>query len=94
VGYNERREFGESIRTGSHNVVVGQEHNFSRFGGLVVGFRNEISGDFAAVSGGLINTASGDFAAVSGGRDVVQEATDGWAAGSFGGEISGSFRSP
>ena len=54
VGYNEPREpeFGENIRTGSHNVVVGQRHNFSRFGGLVVGDVNEISGDFASVSGG------------------------------------------
>lgn len=34
VGYNEPRAsvFGENIRTGSHNVVVGPEHNFSRFG--------------------------------------------------------------
>jgi hypothetical protein len=36
VGYNEPREFEENIRTGSHNVVVGQQHNFSRVGGLVV----------------------------------------------------------
>ena len=56
-----------NIRTGSHNVVVGKRHNFSRFGGLVVGFFNTISGDFAVVSGGVDNTASGDFAAVSGG---------------------------
>jgi hypothetical protein len=67
VGYNERREFGENMRTGSHNVVVGQFHNFSRFGGLVVGDFNEISGDFAVVSGGQRNTASGDRSAVSGG---------------------------
>ena len=40
------------IRTGSHNVVVGQSHNFSRFGGLVVGRFNTISGEFASVSGG------------------------------------------
>jgi hypothetical protein len=59
VGYNEPRgeEEGQNIRTGSHNVVVGQRHNFSRFGGLVVGFRNEISGDFASVSGGFNITA-------------------------------------
>ena len=66
VGYNEPREF-EDIRTGSHNVVVGQGHNFSRFGGLVVGAFNTISGDFASVSGGQSNTASGVVAAVSGG---------------------------
>jgi hypothetical protein len=79
VGYNEsRREsitceenpsdpFCPDIRTGSHNVVVGQQHNFSRFGGLVVGASNTISGDFAVVSSGENNTASGLFAAVSGG---------------------------
>jgi hypothetical protein len=66
VGYNEARE-GENVRTGSHNVVVGQGHNFSSFGGLVVGRQNEISGAFAAVSGGFDNTASGASAAVSGG---------------------------
>jgi hypothetical protein len=126
VGYNEPREFEgtENIRTGSHNVVVGQEHNFSRFGGLVVGLRNEISGNFtvvssgtgnmasadlasvsggqgntassggASVSGGFGNTASGLSASVSGGQNIIQENDLGWAAGLFGDEISGSFRSP
>jgi hypothetical protein len=34
VGYNEPRapDFGETIRTGSHNAVIGSEHHFSRFG--------------------------------------------------------------
>jgi hypothetical protein len=68
VGYNEPRPpDAETIRAGSHNVVVGQEHNFSRFGGLVVGAFNEISGDFASVSGGQRNTASGESSSVSGG---------------------------
>jgi hypothetical protein len=55
VGYNELRdpEFFENIRTGSHNVVVGQQHDFSRFGGLVVGRFNTISGDFAVVGLGV-----------------------------------------
>jgi hypothetical protein len=60
VGYNELRPSDpelpeENIRTGSHNVVVGEQHN-------------TISGDFAVVSGGSANTASGFAAAVSGGR--------------------------
>jgi hypothetical protein len=66
VGYNEPRQ-GGNVETGSHNVVVGQGHNFSSFGGLVVGRQNEISGAFAAISGGFDNTASGASAAVSGG---------------------------
>jgi hypothetical protein len=71
VGYNESRApvFGEEdIRTGSLSVVVRQYHNFSGFGGLVVGRTNEISGDFASVSGGDGNVASGNFASVSGGQ--------------------------
>jgi hypothetical protein len=66
VGYNEPRE-SENIRTGSHNIVVGRFNNFSRFGGLVVGQLNTISGDFASVSGGSDNTASGEFSSVIGG---------------------------
>ena len=61
------RRFSENIRTGSHNVVVGQRHNFSRFGGLVVGDHNTISGDFASVSGGDQH-GQRLVASVSGGR--------------------------
>jgi hypothetical protein len=83
VGYNEPRSEGtENIRTGSHNVVVGQRHNFSRFGGLVVGDLNTISGDFSSVSGGIVNTASGQAASISGG--AVNTASGPWAAVSGG----------
>jgi hypothetical protein len=86
VGYNESRVpdvGGEDIRTGSHNVVVGKRHNFSRFGGLVVGDTNTISGDFTVVSGGRFNTASGDFSAVSGG---FGNTASGFAAAVSGGQ--------
>ncbi len=87
VGYNELRNNPDfpDVRTGSHNVVVGQQHNFSRFGGLVVGEFNTISGDFAAVSGGLSNTASGTSASVSGGN--VNTASGGWSSVS-GGQVN------
>jgi hypothetical protein len=69
VGYNEPRppQTTPNIRTGSHNVVVGSLHNFSSFGGLVVGLANEISGIFSSVSGGAGNIASGRWSSVSGG---------------------------
>jgi hypothetical protein len=94
VGYHEPRDSGEDQQTGSHNVVVGKQHQFSSFGGLVVGLQNEIRGAFASVSGGVRNTAAGEHTAISGGRDVRQEAKDGWAAGSMGAEVAGRFRSP
>jgi hypothetical protein len=63
VGYNEPHapDLGPNIRTGSHNVVVGSRHNFSRVGGLVVGDFNTISGAFASASGGHNRMAAGDF---------------------------------
>ena len=84
VGYNEPREGGENIRNGSHNVVVGKQHQFSSVGGLVVGLQNEIRGAFASISGGVRNTAAGAHASISGGKDVRQEEKEGWAAGSNG----------
>src|SRR5215510_16000104 len=68
VGYQEHRGDGfVDTRTGSHNVIVGRQHNYSSFGGLVVAQFNEISGPWASVSGGTRNIASGFNASVSGG---------------------------
>jgi hypothetical protein len=107
VGYNESR--GEDIRTGSHNVVVGIQHNFASVGGLVVGEFHTLSGDFAVVTGGQSNTASGSHSSVSGGQGNVASgdyATVGggffatassfgsWAAGAEGEEFVGRFLSP
>lgn len=68
IGYNELRLSSANYRGGSHNLVVGPQHNYSSFGGIVVGFHNTISGTFASVSGGFLNEASGTFASVSGGQ--------------------------
>lgn len=65
VGYNEAT--GGQTRTGSHNIVVGKEHEFTSFGGLVAGLSNTISGEYSSVTGGELNVASGLLASVSGG---------------------------
>ncbi len=67
VGYNELRSSGDD-RTGSHNVIIGKEHNYSSYGGLVVGRSNSTTGPYASVSGGAYSTASGRYSSVSGGR--------------------------
>jgi hypothetical protein len=98
VGYNESRAPGggpdsQDIRTGSHNVVVGQWHNFSRFGGVVFGFWNTISGDYASVTGRDINTASGPFAVVSGGTDNTASGDRAAVSGGVQNTASGLFSS-
>ncbi|RDV37656.1 hypothetical protein DV096_14225 [Bradymonadaceae bacterium TMQ3] len=66
VGYDESRAFGRN-KSGSHNLVVGSEHNYESYGGLVAGFRNTVSGSYAAISGGSASRASGEYSSISGG---------------------------
>ena len=72
IGYNALGSYqGEGdVRTGSHNLILGDRNNYSSFGGLVAGNNNTISGQYASVSAGTRNTASGDFASVSSGGVV------------------------
>lgn len=80
IGYNETG--GSSIpRNGSHNLIIGPEHAFSSYGGLVVGAANEISGPYASVCGGEDNVAKGLAAAVSGGRGNLASGQDAVVSG-------------
>lgn len=100
VGYNERRPGGgfPEIRVGSHNLIVGDFHEYSSYGGFVAGAGNNVTGPVASVCGGLFNrasglassvcggtgnVASGFFSSVSGGRDRSAENHLNWAAGSL-----------
>ena len=75
IGYNEddvlvgdgHSTYGDNDRGGSHHVVIGPEHSYSSYGGLVAGIANTVSDEYASVSGGQSNTASGYSASVSGG---------------------------
>jgi hypothetical protein len=102
VGYNEqtpqRGQGPREFRTGSHNLVVGERHTYTAFGGFVAGEANDITGEAASITGGKdneasgrlssvtgghLNIASGGGASVSGGQD--REAPDdfNWAAGNL-----------
>lgn len=89
VGYDEERDpaqgLGVSDKTGSHNLIVGPDHNYSSYGGLVAGVINTVSGAHASASGGAGNTASGDGSSVSGG--VANVASD-FVSSVSGGELN------
>ena len=60
LGYDEDSLAPSTIdpnRTGSHNLVVGADHEFTASGGAVFGFGNFISSDAASVTGGDCNAA-------------------------------------
>jgi len=58
---------GNNQKTGSHNLVVGDSHMYSQYGGVVFGAGNTINMPWATVTGGIGNTAAGEAASVSGG---------------------------
>ena len=58
-------------RSGSHNLVIGDEHSYTSHSGVVSGFNNEIGAPFACVSGGSSNFASAEGASVTGGEGNV-----------------------
>jgi len=68
IGYNEDVLNPPKARYGSHNLVVGSEHSYSSYGGIVAGYHNSISAEFASVTGGKNNSASGPFSSVTGGQ--------------------------
>lgn len=61
--------FGPNLRTGSHNIVVGRFHSFTRYGGLVAGEDNAITGEKASVLGGRRNHAGAEYAVISAGAE-------------------------
>ena len=69
IGYNAMgNDLGAGdVRTGSHNLVLGDQNNYTSFGGMVASSDNAISGRYASASGGTGNTASSYAASVSGG---------------------------
>lgn len=81
--------WGTDHKSGSHNVVVGIENAYSRYGGLVVGRRNVINRDYASVSGGWQNVASGQYSSVSGGFNNTSEGLGTSISGGQGNTASG-----
>lgn len=64
IGYNENQ--GKKAQTGSHNLVVGNEHGYSSYGGIVSGFNNEITGIYAVAAAGRNNVVSGAMSGIFG----------------------------
>jgi hypothetical protein len=59
--------WGRNHRSGSHNVVVGSEHSYSSYAGVVFGLANVVNSPYAGVTGGNFNVASGAYSSVTGG---------------------------
>jgi hypothetical protein len=91
VGYN-KGTFGQT-RTGSHNLVVGDEHEYTSSAGLVAGFNNTLASSEASVTGGTGNTASAQGASVCGGLSNTASDSDSSVTGGFNNVAGAPFAS-
>jgi hypothetical protein len=108
VGYNRGLPSRSGIdrRKGSHNLIVGDFHWYSSFGGFVAGSINRVTGPRASVCGGTgnratgfassvcgghANLATGDFSSVSGGQLNVASGESSSVSGGEGREAPGEF---
>ncbi len=57
----------KNITTGSHNLIVGDDHSYTSHGAIVAGFANISNDRFSSVLGGWRNLAAGNVSTVSGG---------------------------
>lgn len=92
VGYDEPRAQGAD-QSGSHNLVVGTEHNYSSYGGIVAGIYNAISGQWACVTGGTASQATGYASSVSGGSGGTASGGNSAVGGGLQNTASGDFAS-
>jgi hypothetical protein len=71
IGYNELVYADAADRTGSHNLVIGEGHSFTSYGGIVAGRRNHVLAENASVLGGQANRATGARSVVVAGQSNV-----------------------
>jgi hypothetical protein len=95
VGYNEKARrgggpFPHEIRTGSHNLVVGDLHSYRSYAGFVAGVNNKVTHGYASICGGGSNKAAGYASSISGGKGNVASGLDSSVSGGNANEASGN----
>ena len=68
IGYNALGNTHGDTRTGSHNLILGDQNSYSSYGGIVAGFNDAIGAQYASVTGGDNNAATGPYSSVTGGN--------------------------
>lgn len=81
--------WARSHKSGSHNVVIGNQNNYSRTSGLVVGYSNSITGELSSVTGGRENIAGGFASSISGGRHNIASGIYSSVSGGGGSDVGG-----
>lgn len=87
------RIWAQNHKTGSHNIVGGDQNSYSSYGGVVFGWYNAINRYYTAVTGGTLNVASGPTASISGGAQNTASGGSSNIGGGIQNTASGSHAS-
>lgn len=87
VGYDDNTD--NLPRTGSHNIITGDDNGWTSDGGLVGGEANELDAPQSAIIGGTLNTASGRHSSITGGRGNNAHGENSALIGGFGNTANG-----
>ena len=93
IGYDEDSMEPLTIdvnRTGSHNLIVGPQHEFTASGGMVSGFANATLANYAGVTGGECNTAGGALIPLKSCTSTAGTSEAAHVGGGFGNSASGN----
>ncbi len=82
-----------SLKGGSHYLVIGDQNNYSQYGGLVTGWRNTSNVGGANVTGGIYSNASAVRGRVSGGYLNTASGINSSVSGGWSNTASGSYAS-
>ena len=85
--------WGLTHKSGSHNLVVGDLHSYSQFGGFVAGSGNTINRGYASISGGTGNSAYDFYSSVSGGANNIASEIGASVSGGWYNTASGYYSS-
>merc|ERR1740124_695509 len=80
---------GDPFRMDSHNIIVGDGHEYSCYGGIVAGYENRIHGAYASAVGGSGNEASKERAATFGGHRNVASGYEAVVSGGWRNDATG-----
>jgi hypothetical protein len=92
-------ELGETAKTGSHNLVIGTQHEYTSYAGIVSGQRSRIVAPYATITGGRKHNVIGMFGSILGGslnnasgeQSSVCGGAGNWSRGSRASILGGSL---
>lgn len=89
VGYDQDN-LDSYARSGSNNLIVGDDSGWTSFGALLAGFDNRVGAEYGAITGGEGNQVTGNEASVSAGEDNTAQSAQSGIAGGVDNRTSGS----